>query len=126
MNRIFIIGSLGKDPEMRSTQQGTPVCTFNIATNSKRGDKDITTWFRVTTWRGLAENCYRFLRKGNKVGVTGSLTMQSYTGNDGQQRYSLDVQADEVEFLTPKGEQAAPSPGEGFIPVDDSGSDLPF
>ena len=83
----------------------------------------------------MAENCNRYLAKGRKVGVVGTLTLQNYTGNDGQQRYSLEVMADEVEFLTPRSEQgagtpngtlppAAQTPGPGFVEVEDD--DLPF
>lgn len=133
MNKIFIIGNLTRDPDLRSTQSGVPVCTFTVAVNrrQKSGDPDQpeADFFRVTTWRQLAENCNRFLAKGRKVGVTGTLTLQGYKGNDGQQRYSLEVQADEVEFLSPKGEQGqaqsqVTSTPEGFVQVDDD--ELPF
>ena len=139
MNKIFLIGNLTRDPEMRSTQSGVPVCTFTVAVNRRNrqgaeaGQPDAD-FFRVTTWRQQAENCNRYLAKGRKVGVTGTLTLQSYTGNDGTQRYSLEVTADEVEFLSPRGEggenrpmSAQPAPQEsnsGFVRVDDD--DLPF
>ena len=139
MNKIFLIGNLTRDPELRSTQNGVPVCTFTVAVN-RRGRQGAEAgqpeadFFRVTTWRQTAENCNRYLAKGRKVGVTGTLTLQSFTGNDGQQRYSLEVQADEVEFLTPRGEGGesrqsnAPASSQeqnsGFVRVDDD--DLPF
>ncbi|MDI9521132.1 MAG: single-stranded DNA-binding protein [Bacillota bacterium] len=139
MNKIFLIGNLTRDPEMRSTQSGIPVCTFTVAVNrrsrqgAEAGQPDAD-FFRVTTWRQQAENCNRYLAKGRKVGVVGTLTLQSYTGNDGTQRYSLEVTADEVEFLTPRGEggenrpmNAQPASQEsssGFVRVDDD--DLPF
>lgn len=139
MNKIFLIGNLTRDPEMRSTQSGIPVCTFTVAVNRRRQSAEAgqqeADFFRVTTWRQLAENCNRYLAKGRKVGVSGTLTLQNYTGNDGQQRYSLEVQADEVEFLTPRGEAgeapgrsapaASPEPNAGgFVRVDED--DLPF
>jgi len=139
MNKIFIIGNLTRDPEMRSTQAGIPVCTFTVAVNRRQkpgaeAGQPEADFFRVTTWRQLAENCNRFLAKGRKVGVVGNLTLQNYTGNDGQQRSSLEVQADEVEFLSPRGEGAndpkASAPAQtqesssGFVRVDDD--DLPF
>ena len=141
MNKLFIIGNLTRDPEMRSTQSGVPMCNFTVAVNRRNrqgaeAGQPEADFFRVTTWRQLAENCNRFLAKGRKVGVVGTLTLQNYTGNDGQQRYSLEVSADEVEFLTPRGEgggdsrpapaQQAPAqePGGGFVRVDDD--DLPF
>ncbi|HHT08196.1 MAG: single-stranded DNA-binding protein [Christensenellales bacterium] len=140
MNKIFLIGNLTRDPELRSTQTGVPVCSFTVAVN-RRGRQGAEAgqpeadFFRVTTWRQQAENCNRYLAKGRKVGVSGTLTLQSYVGNDGQQRYSLEVNADEVEFLTPRGEggfesRPAGAPSEpqennnGFVRVDDD--DLPF
>lgn len=139
MNKIFLIGNLTRDPELRSTQSGIPVCTFTVAVNRKRQSAEAgqpeADFFRITTWRQLAENCSRYLAKGRKVGVTGTLTLQNYTGNNGQQRHSLEVQADEVEFLTPRGEAGdapsrqapAASPDTntgGFVRVDED--DLPF
>lgn len=141
MNKIFLIGNLTRDPELRTTQSGIPVCSFTVAVNrrsrqgAEAGQPDAD-FFRITTWRQQAENCNRYLAKGRKVGVTGTLTLQSYTGNDGQQRYSLEVQADEVEFLTPRGEGPSPDnrpagsvnepqdSNNGFVRVDDD--DLPF
>lgn len=111
MNKIFLIGNLTRDPELRSTQSGIPVCTFTVAVNRRQRGAEAgqqeADFFRVTTWRQLAENCNRYLAKGRKVGVVGNLTLESYTGNDGMQRYSLEVMADEVEFLTPRSEQGA-------------------
>ncbi|MGI6691059.1 MAG: single-stranded DNA-binding protein [Christensenellales bacterium] len=140
MNKIFLIGNLTRDPELRSTQNGTPVCTFTVAVNRRKQSAEAgqneADFFRVTTWRQQAENCNRFLAKGRKVGVVGTLTLQNYTGNDGQQRYSLEVMADEVEFLTPRSEQGAapggygqtpvqsPDAQAGFVQVEDD--DLPF
>ena len=124
MLKAFVIGNLTKDPELRSTQSGIPVCSFTVAVNRRgqeAGEQEAV-FVRVTTWRQLAENCSRFLAKGRKVGVTGTLTLQNYTGNDGQTRYSLEVQADEVEFLSPRETQQAPPAG--FVPVDDGS--LPF
>ena len=138
MNKIFLMGNLTGDPELRSTQSGIPVCTFTVAVNRRRQSAEAgqqeADFFRVTTWRQLAENCNRFLAKGRKVGVSGTLTLQNYTGNDGQQRYSLEVQADEVEFLTPRGEggevpnrapaSSSDTGASGFVRVDED--DLPF
>ena len=130
MNKIFIIGNLVRDPELRSTQAGVAVCTFTVAVNRRKAGAEAgqpeADFFRVTTWRQMAENCNRFLAKGRKVGVTGTLNLQSYVGNDGQQRFNMEVQADEVEFLSPKDAAEQPKPpAEGFIQVDDD-SDLPF
>ena len=130
MNRIFIIGNLTRDPELRVTQQGTPVCTFTVAVNRRQqgaeaGQPDAD-FFRVTAWRKTAENCNRFLAKGRKVGVTGTLNLNQYKDSNGLPRYSMEVQADEVEFLSPKDAAEQPKPpAEGFIQVDDQDG-LPF
>ena len=131
MNKIFIIGNLVRDPELRSTQAGIPVCTFTVAVNRRKAGAEAgqpeADFFRVTTWRQMAENCNRFLAKGRKVGVTGTLNLQSYVGIDGQQRFNMEVQADEVEFLSPKDAAEQPKPpAEGFIQVDDQDESLPF
>lgn len=139
MNKIFLIGNLTRDPELRSLPSGTAVCNFTVAVNRRGGRQQAEAgqpeadFFRVTTWNKTAENCNRYLAKGRKVGVSGTLTLQTYIGNDGQQRSSLEVNADEVEFLSPRGEAGSESQtsspagqnaNSGFIQVDDD--DLPF
>ena len=126
MNKLIIIGNLVRDPESRSLPTGVNLCTFTVAVN---GRKDEVSFFRVTTWRGLAENCQRFLAKGRKVAVTGAVSLNTYTAKDGTTKASLEVNADEVEFLTPKTADAPPAPEQtnawaGFVPVDDA--ELPF
>lgn len=134
MNKVFIVGNLTRDPELRTVRDGIAVCSFTVAVNRRNrgaeaGQPDAD-YFRVTTWRGLAENCGRYLAKGRKVAVTGAVSVSTYTANDGSTRASLDVTADDVEFLTPK-EAAAEAPKNavktdvqtGFVQVDD---DLPF
>lgn len=148
MNKVFLIGNLTRDPEMRSTQSGIPVCSFNIAVNRRRasnaeaGQQEVD-FFRITAWRQLGENCSRYLAKGRKVSVVGTVSASAYVGNDGQARANLEVTADEVEFLTPRGEAGeAPAPVPamspsvaqaygvqpqqtgGFVQVDDE--ELPF
>jgi len=126
MNRIFIIGNLCKDPELRTTPSGVPVCTFTIAVNGRKPED--TQFFRITTWRQTAENCQRFLAKGRKVAVTGAVSLNTYTAKDGTTKASLEVNADEVEFLGGNRSDADDTGlkvPEGFTPVD-PGSDLPF
>ncbi len=106
MNKIFIVGNLTRDPEMRSTRDGIPVCTFTVAVNRRNrgaqaGQPD-SDFFRVTAWRGLGENCARYLAKGKKVSVVGAVSVSTYTANDGSTRASMEVNADDVEFLTPR------------------------
>ncbi len=108
MNKIFIIGNLTRDPETRTTTSGVSVCSFTVAVSRRfapqGGEKQID-FFRVNAWRGLADTCQKFLAKGRKVAVMGELQARTYEGNDGTTRLSLDVAADEVEFLTPRSQQ---------------------
>lgn len=104
MNHITLIGNLTHDPEMRTTPNGISVCTFNIAVNRRFAGKDgqkQTDYFRINAWRQLGESCGKYLEKGRKVAVIGELQARMYETRNGDQRMSLDVEADEVEFLTP-------------------------
>ena len=130
MQKIFIVGNLSRDPETRTTQSGVSVCSFSVAVTRRfpqNGEK-VTDFFNVNAWRQLGENCQKFLSKGKKVAVIGELQPRPYTAKDGTTRVSLDVSADEVEFLSPKGEgapQGAPTAGlEGFETIRED--DLPF
>lgn len=108
MNKIILIGNLTRDPEMRTTTSGANVCSFTIAVNRRfagAGGEKQTDFFRINAWRQLADVCQRYLLKGRKVAVIGELQARTYTGNDGAVRMSLEVSADEVEFLTPKSQQ---------------------
>ena len=134
MNKITLIGNLTHDPEVRSTPSGVTVCTFTIAVNRRFANSDgdrQTDFFRINAWRQLGENCGRYLSKGKKVGVIGELQARQYEAKDGSTRMSLDVAADEVEFLTPKdatGEYNAPAAPRtdenGFTNINTD--DLPF
>ncbi len=105
MNKITLIGNLTRDPEVRSTPSGVTVCTFTIAVNrrfaNQSGERQ-TDFFRINAWRQLGDTCARYLSKGRKVAVIGELQARTYEATDGTTRMSLDVSADEVEFLTPK------------------------
>ena len=107
MNKIILIGRLGKDPELQVTPDGTPVTKFSLAVNrySKSGSgerKEETDWYNVSAWRGLAEISEKYLHKGSKVYIEGRLSQRKYTGNDGIQRTSIDVTVTEMEMLDPK------------------------
>lgn len=104
MNRAVIIGNLTKDPETRATASGLSVCSFTVAVTRGFGDKKEVDYIPVVTWRALADNCAKFLAKGRKVGVSGRIQTRSYETNDGSKRYITEIVADDVEFLTPKGE----------------------
>ena len=105
MNKLTLIGNLTNDPEIRSTQTGKSVCTFTIAVNRKKVSEPQTDFFRINAWNGLADTCARFLNKGKKVAVVGELQARTYEDKQGKTRLSLDVSADEVEFLSPKEEK---------------------
>jgi single-strand DNA-binding protein len=111
-NKIIIVGNLGRDPELRYTPQGVAVCNFSLATNEKKRDKsgelqDVTTWFRVTLWRNQAENAAKYLTKGRPVYIEGRLGVEEWTDRDGKTRYTLEVQATDMQFISagPRGEE---------------------
>ncbi len=140
MNKLTIIGNLTRDPELRTTSSGINVCSFTVAVNRRRSagnDQPEADFFRVSAWRQLGENCQRYLAKGRKVCVMGPVTVRSYTANDGSTRFSLEVTADDVEFLSSRSDDAGynasapaaqpsavPAVDKGFEEVDDE--DLPF
>ena len=101
MNKLTLIGNLTKDPETRTTPNGNTVCSFTVAVNRKKVSEPQTDFFRVNAWGKLGELCARFLGKGRKVAVVGELQARTYDNKDGKTMLSLDVVADEVEFLTP-------------------------
>lgn len=104
-NKITIVGNLGRDPELRYTPQGTAVCNFSMATNEKRRDKsgelqDLTTWFRITLWGRQAENASKYLQKGSPVYIEGRLRIDEWTDRDGNPRYTLEVNATDMQFIS--------------------------
>ncbi|MGN1068882.1 MAG: single-stranded DNA-binding protein [Candidatus Fimadaptatus sp.] len=106
MNRLIIIGNLTRDPSIRTLADGTSVCDFDVAVNRRRGAENVADYFRVTAWRALADNCARYLARGRKVCVIGSVTCRAYEKRDGSPGAALEVQADSVEFLSPVGTQS--------------------
>lgn len=139
MNKVYLIGNLTRDPEMSETQSGVAFCRLGLAVNrpysSSDGERQ-TDFFNITVWRTQAENCGRYLKKGSKVAVVGSLQNRSYEDKDGNKRQVTDIIANEVEFLSVKSQNdssdddfgSAPSPRGGARPtleqVDDD--QLPF
>lgn len=105
MNKLTIIGNLTRDPELRTTTAGVNVCSFTVAVNRPRreGQEQAADYFRVTAWRSLADICGKYLAKGRKVAVVGSVSLHTYQANN-ETKASLEVNADDVEFLTPKTE----------------------
>ncbi len=108
MNRVILIGNLTRDPELNETSSGVARCTFAVAVTRDYANSDgtrETDFFNITVWRRLAENCGKYLKKGNKVAIIGSLQNRSYEDKDGIKRNVTDVVASDVEFLTPKNAQ---------------------
>lgn len=136
MNKAIITGNITRDIELRHTKtQGVPVCSFSVAVNRRRRDADgnlVTDFIDVQAWGKTAEACAKYLRKGRKVGVVGELHSNHYE-KDGVKRLSFQIDADEIEFLSPKdssagSEQYAPMPQDladaGFEGITDE--ELPF
>lgn len=124
-NRIILVGNLGRDPELRYTPQGTPVCSFTLATNERRKDRagenqDVTTWFRVTLWGRQAETASQYLSKGRPVYIEGRLRVEEWTDKDSKQRYTLEVHATDMQFIGGRGDEAGG--GGGHSPRTDASS----
>lgn len=125
MNKAFLIGNLTRDPELAQTNSGKSVCKFSIAVNRNYTQADgekVTDYFTIVTWNGQAENCARYLKKGKKIAVVGELQQRSFEGNDGVKRTVIEIQAQEVEFLSPMERQESNNRRE----ADEPDGDLPF
>ena len=127
MNKVVIIGNLTRDPELRTTTTGVNVCSFTVAVNrrnrgNQQGNQPEADFFRVTAWRQLGELCAKYLTKGRKVCVTGPVSARAYQGNDGTTRASLDVTADDVEFLSARNEGEAGGYSAPAAPADNTQS----
>ncbi len=142
MNKVYLIGNLTRDPELSTTTSGVSVCRLSIAVGRRFANADgerETDFFNITAWRGTAENCAKFLKKGNKIAVSGSIQTRNYERADGTKGFAVDIIADEVEFLSSKNDGSSePNSNEGGMgvgtgmsgspvadlqPIDD---DLPF
>ena len=134
LNKVMIIGNVGRDPEMRYTPDGKPQAKFSVAvsrvwTNQEGERKEETEWFNVVAWDKLAEICGNYITKGLKVYVEGRLQTRTWEGQDGQKHKSVDLVARDVVFMTPKTKAATPedeaaqstAPGADVEP-----SDIPF
>ena len=140
MNKVILVGNLTKDPELVTTNNGISLCRFTLAVQRRftSGDGEREADFiNVVVWRGQADNCYKYLKKGSKAGVCGSIQTRAYDGTDGTRKYATEVVAEEVEFLSSKGSSnseestASGSKSSGksdavnkFEPIDDD--NLPF
>lgn len=142
INKVILVGNLGRDPELKYTQSGDAVCRLNVGTsrswtNKQTSEKcEKTEWHRVTVWRKQAESCNAYLSKGSQVYIEGRIETTKYQDKNGNDRYSTDVVADTVQFLGGKpggqsgqgqsnqsdGQQSPQTNG----PEDDMGDDIPF
>ncbi len=117
MNKVFLIGNLTRDPELRETPSGVAMCRFAIAVqrpySSQDGERQ-TDFFECTAWRNLGETISRFTKKGNKVAVSGSIQIRNYEDNQGARRTAVDIIVQDCEFLTPKS-----ASGDSFDDVSD-------
>ncbi len=129
MNKVFLIGNLTRDPELSSTSNGIKFCRFTLAVSrsyaSSRDGKKETDWIPIVVWRNQAENCARFLKKGSRAAVSGSIQTRSYDGQDGNRRYVTEIAADEVQFLSTRSEEDRNDDVDfdDLKPIDE---DLPF
>ncbi|MFC7440149.1 single-stranded DNA-binding protein [Laceyella putida] len=105
LNRVILVGRLTRDPELRYTPSGVAIARFSIAVNrnytNQQGEREAD-FINIVTWRGLAENCANYLRKGSLVGVDGRLQTGKYENQEGRTVYTTDVVAEDVRFLEPK------------------------
>ncbi|HEX9036115.1 MAG TPA: single-stranded DNA-binding protein [Ktedonobacterales bacterium] len=130
MNKIMLIGNLGRDPEMSYTAGGQAMTKFSLAVSRRWKDesgerREETTWFNIVAWRQLAETCNNYLHKGSKVFIEGRMTSRKYTDKDGIERTVWDVTASDMEMLDPKGAGQGGAQGSGGF-EDTSADDLPF
>jgi single-strand DNA-binding protein len=135
INKVILIGNLGSDPEVRYTQSGTAVASFNIATTEKRKGQDgqvqeLTEWHRIVAWQRLAEICGEYLSKGSKVYIEGRLQTRKWKDQDGKDRYTTEIVAREMKMLSPKGGEqhggGHGGSGDSFPEPPPMGDDVPF
>lgn len=134
MNKVLLVGNLTKDPELTTTTNGISVCRFSIAVSRRyvgaSGERE-TDFINIVVWRGQAENCHKYHKKGSKCGIVGTLQTRSYDAQDGSKRYVTEVVADEVEFISTNRNQDGTSREDAPVedvtelkPIDDDS--LPF
>ena len=130
MQQLMIIGNLTKDPEIRTTSNGKDVCSFTVAVNrrpsaqQKQNNEDPgADYFRISAWEERGRVCQKYLTKGNKVFVSGTVSVRVYTNSKGEPAGQMEVKADQIEFLSPKGEKKI-DPQTGYEQVNPD--DLPY
>jgi single-strand DNA-binding protein len=129
INRVVLTGNLTRDPELRSTPSGTPVCSLRLACNGRRKNNDTNQWedapnyFDITVWGAQGENCHRYLSKGRGVAIDGRLQWREFTDKDGNKRQAVDIVAENVQFLGGRDDAGA---GNGFSSSARTESDVPI
>ena len=136
INRVVLVGNLTRDPELRHTPSGTPVCKLRIAVNTRQKDAqgnwgDKPNYFDVTVWGNQGESCAQFLSKGRPVGVDGRLDWREWDAQDGTKRQAVEIIAESVQFLGSRGDESGSFGGGGgnqFVPAgagSETGADFP-
>ena len=123
MNKVILVGNLTKDPELVTTNNGISLCRFTLAVQRRfttsDGEREAD-FINIVVWRAQADNCYKYLKKGSKIAVVGSIQNRSYEAQDGSKRFTTDIMADEIEFLSTKNDDGSVvTPGEPSSPVAD-------
>ena len=133
INRVVLVGNLTKDPELRHTPSGTPVCNLRIAVNSRRKDEsgqwtDKPNYFSVAVFGNQAESCSQYLSKGRPVAVDGRLEWREWQAQDGAKRESVEIVADSVQFLGSRGDAGGDAGGDApqFVPAGAAGESADF
>ena len=127
MNSVILIGRLTKDPEIRQTTSGTNVTTFSLAVDRMFSKEKETDFIRIVVYGKVAESCARYLAKGKQAAVRGRIQTGSYETKDGEKRYTFDVIADQITFLSPKSDSAEQSAPDGFREYnEEDDEDVPF
>jgi single-strand DNA-binding protein len=111
INKVILLGNLGKDPEVRVTPQGMTIARFSLATGERKKDQsgqwvDHTEWHNVVTFGRTAENCQKFLKKGRQAFVEGRIRTNKWQDKEGKDRYTTEILADNVQFVGARGEGA--------------------
>ena len=129
MNKVKLTAKLTRDPELTETSSGVSVCRFSIAVNRRVDGEQKADFYNITAWRGLGETVAKYTQKGNKLLVVGNIELGEYEDRDGNKRTSINIVAQDVEFLTPKSEQTEERESTKKKPTlqsFDDDSDIPF
>ena len=142
INKVILVGNLGRDPEMRYTQNGVAVCSFSLATSETYRDRTSgekvtqTEWHNIILWRGLAETAEKYLRKGSSVYIDGKIRTRNWEDQQGQTRYTTEIIADTMQMLDRRDSSSAPSQAaaqpaaapeqQADVPSAPEPDDLPF